>query len=59
MNGPYADIVLLDESDIPPDVLAIDFDGDFDGHYEENYAIDTRSWDCRSVTTVVDFMESH
>jgi acetyl esterase/lipase len=59
LNGPFVDILLLEESDIPPEVLAVDFDGDFDGHYEEIYAINTRSWDCRSVTTVVDFMESH
>jgi pimeloyl-ACP methyl ester carboxylesterase len=59
MNGPYVDIVLLEESDIPPEVLAMDFDGDFDGHYQEIYAINTMSWDCRSVMTVVDFIESH
>jgi hypothetical protein len=51
--------LLLEESDVPPEVLAIDFDGDFDGHYEEIYAINTRSWDCLSVTTVADFIESH
>jgi hypothetical protein len=59
MNGPYVDIVLLEKSDIPPQVLAMDFDGDFDGHDQEIYAINTMSWDCRSVTTAVDFIESN
>lgn len=59
MNGPFVDILLLEESDIPPEVLTIDFDSDFDGHWEEIYAINTRSRDCLSATTAVDFMESH
>lgn len=42
----------LVEADIPHEVLALDYGG----HYEEIYAINTRSWDCLSARTVVDFI---
>jgi acetyl esterase/lipase len=41
------------ESDIPQEVLALDYGG----HYEEIYTINTRSWDCLSVRTVVEFVD--
>jgi acetyl esterase/lipase len=59
LAGPFADILLLQESDIPPEVVALDFGGYFDGHYEEIYAINTRSPNCLSATTVADFIEAH
>ncbi len=59
VGGPFVDILQLQESDIPPEILAIDFGGYFDGHYEEVYAINTRNWNSLSTTTVVDFIQAH
>ena len=48
-SRPLDSRLKLLESDIPQEVLALDYGG----HYEEVYAINTRSWDCRSARTVV------
>ncbi|MBN2093593.1 carboxylesterase family protein [candidate division KSB1 bacterium] len=43
---------LLSESDIPTGILALDFPGEVEGHYEEIYAINTQYWDCPSSKMV-------
>jgi acetyl esterase/lipase len=47
-----AEYKLLRESDIPDEILAMDFPGDIEGHYEEIYAINTKFWDCPSSKMV-------
>lgn len=56
LNGPYIDILKLEESDIPPEVLALSFGTTYDGHYQEMYAINTKNYDDLSTRTVVDFL---
>ena len=47
----------LTRDDIPPEVLAIDIpDFDYDGHYHEIYAINTRDWTSASTRLVTDFV---
>ncbi len=47
-----AEYKLLNENDIPDKIQAVDFPGDFEGHYEEIYAINTQFWDCPSSQMV-------
>ncbi len=42
----------LNASDIPAGILALDFPGEIEGHYEEIYAINTQYWDCLSAKMV-------
>ncbi len=61
LHGPPVALRHLTESDIPPQVLALefpDFLGDVDGHYEEIYAINTASWDSVSGQAVADYIKS-
>ena len=58
LNGPAVESKLINESDIPAKVLAIDFPADYDGHYEEIYAINTRDWDSSSSRLVAEYLES-
>jgi acetyl esterase/lipase len=55
LGQPYADLVELEESDIPAEVLALGLGG----HYEEIYAINTRDHDSVSTRAVVDFIAAH
>jgi len=56
LNSPAVTIEFLNESDIPELILNKDFPGDFDGHYEEIYSINTEYWDCKSVRLVAEFI---
>lgn len=55
LGQPFVDLVKLEESDIPAQVLALDLGG----HYEEIYAINTRDFDSPSTRAVVDFVAAH
>jgi len=55
LNGPYSDLVVIRETDVPPEVLALNIGG----HYGSPYAINTRDWNSRPARIVVDFIEGH
>ncbi|MBN1345612.1 MAG: carboxylesterase family protein [Phycisphaerae bacterium] len=55
IEGVTSEIRLLEESDIPAEVLELDFTG----HGLEIYAINTRDWDSVSTQVVVEFVEGH
>ena len=57
LNGPYVQLDLLHQNDIPPEILALDFPGDTDGHHQEIYAINTRNWDSRSTKMVASYLD--
>ncbi len=56
LNGPYAQLDLLHQNDIPPEILALDFPGGRNGHSQEIYAINTRNWDSRSSKMVASYL---
>ena len=55
LGQPFVDLVKLEESDIPAEVLALELGG----HYEEIYAINTRDSASVSTRAVVDFVAAH
>jgi hypothetical protein len=57
LNGPTVEFKLLNESDIPAEILAKDFPADYDGHYEEIYAINTVNWNSVSSQMVGDYIQ--
>jgi acetyl esterase/lipase len=57
LNGPTVELTYLSETDIPPEILQLDFPGDFDAHYQEIYAINTEYWDCKSAQIVAAFVQ--
>lgn len=57
LNGPAVELKLLNESDIPQQVLDMDFPADYDGHYEEIYAINTVNWNSVSSQIVADYIQ--
>ncbi len=57
LNGPSVHLDILNKEDIPPEIYALDFPGDTDGHYQEIYAINTRNWDSRSSKMVAGYLD--
>lgn len=57
LSGPAVELKMLNESDIPQRVLDIDFPADYDGHYEEIYAINTVNWNSVSSQMVADYIQ--
>jgi len=57
LNGPAVELKLLNESDIPAEILDVDFPADYDGHYEEIYAINTVNWNSVSSQMVADYIQ--
>jgi hypothetical protein len=58
LNGPQAALKQLAVTDIPPEIVAVDFPGEVEGHYEEIYAINTKYWSSVSTRMVADFITS-
>lgn len=58
LNGPSVDLKLINETDIPDYILAVDFPADYDGHYEEIYSINSLSWGSRSAKLVAEFIQT-
>ena len=56
LNGPQVELQYLVESDIPQEILDVDFPGETEGHYEEIYAINTKMWDTRSTRLVAEYL---
>jgi len=57
LNGPPVELKLLNESDIPQEILDVDFPADYDGHYEEIYSINTINWNSVSSQMVAEFIQ--
>lgn len=55
LNGPYVDLVFLEQADMPPEAQELDLPG----HFAEAYAINSRDCNSRATMSVVDFIESH
>lgn len=55
LGGPEVDLLILQESDIPSEVLALDLGG----HSEEIYAVNTRDHDSVSTRAVAEWVLSH
>ena len=55
LGQPFVDLVMLEESDIPPEVLALGLGG----HVEEIVAINTRDHDSASTRAVTNFVAAH
>ncbi len=58
LNGPSVQLKLLNEADIPPEILAVDFPADYDGHYEEIYSINTANWNSAATQIVASYIQS-
>ena len=57
LNGPFVELKLLNQEDIPPEIYAIDFPGNTDGHYDEIYSINTLNWNSVSSKMVAEFIQ--
>ena len=57
--GGQATLKRLSESDIDPDILALEFPGNTDGHYEEIYAINTPLWNSASTKMVAGYVGNY
>lgn len=57
-NHPLVELKKLTLADIPPEIVALDFPGDTEGHYEEIYAINTRYWNSVSTQMVAGFVSN-
>jgi len=58
LNGPFIELKILNENDIPLPVRQYDFPDGLEGHYQEIYAINTRDWDSRSSKMVAEFLQT-
>ncbi|OQX95264.1 hypothetical protein B6I21_06330 [candidate division KSB1 bacterium 4572_119] len=58
LNGPAVELKLLNESDIPQQILDMDFPADYDAHYEEIYCINTVNWNSVSSQMVADYIQN-
>ncbi len=59
LNAPIVTLDRISESDIDPQILALDFPGNTDGHYHEIYAINTQLWNSRSAKMVAEFVGNY
>jgi len=57
MGNAVVEMKRLTQADIPPEIAAIDFPGDEEGHREEIYAINSRYWNSVSTRMVADFIK--
>lgn len=57
LNGPDVQLLQLKKSDIPEEILQLDFPGDFDAHYQEIYAINTKYWNSVSSQMVAHYVQ--
>lgn len=58
LNGPQVTLKQLAVTDIPPEIVAVDFPMDTEGHYEEIYAINTKHWNSVSTQMIASFVTS-
>ena len=58
LNGPFVELKILNEDDIPPQVHQLDFPEERRGHHEEIYAINTRDWNSVSTKMVAEVFQT-
>ncbi len=58
LNGPFVELKILNENDIPLLVRQYDFPEGLEGHYQEIYAINTRDWNSASTRMVAEFFQN-
>jgi len=57
LSGVMVDLKRLTQADIPPEIVAVDFPGNSEGHWEEIYAINSKYWDSVPTKMVIDFIK--
>ncbi len=57
LNGPQVEIARLNVTDIPQEIVDVDFPGETEGHYEEIYAINTKMWNSVSTHMVAENLD--
>ncbi|HEX9971190.1 MAG TPA: hypothetical protein VGD14_03885, partial [bacterium] len=57
LNGAIVEMKQLRQTDIPPEIIAVDFPGNSEGHWEEIYAINTKYRNSVPTKMVSDFIK--